>query len=517
MKKKLKFEYKIILSSIIIAFIPLILSYIIFINDRLENIDETIKLNLKEAGFIVSQTKDVQEKLYKRENDFTIQAYTSKLITNLNDVDIIVIADMTGRKYSHLDVSQIGKNYVGEDKDVVLKEGKSYYSVMEGSQGVTLRWFEPIKYKNKQVGFVMVGKYYEDITVINKETKARYYLLFICTLSISIIASSLFGKSVKKEILNMEPYEIATLYNKKKIIINSVHDGIIALNKNNEVTEINVSCYKLFDNFSIDEVMKKLNKYINDKQAFKMKEFIIQDKKVFVTIQPIIQSSEYQGMVITLTPKEDISKLAKEITGVDEVIKNLRANIHEFRNNLHVILGLIQIEEYEEVKHYIQNIQKIQETNTSKFNSIEDSYIKALLLSRELVAKERKVEFVLTEESFLHKEHKFIDSYDLITIVGNLIENALDACSATDEKDKKVEVSLYENEKEIKIRVKDNGEPIDKDIKERIFKEGTSSKGRERGIGLNLVKNRVELYNGSINIEEFNNLKIFNVIIFKGE
>ncbi|MGV2643691.1 histidine kinase, partial [Clostridium perfringens] len=172
-------------------------------------------------------------------------------------------------------------------------------------------------------------------------------------------ASKLFGKIVKKEILNMEPYEIATLYNQKKIIINSVKDGIVALNKNNEITEKNKNCYRLFDDFDSHKVIEKLKTYIDNREAFEMKEFIIQGKKVFVTINPIIQSSKYLGMVITLTDKDDIRKVAKEITGVDEIIKNLRANIHEFRNNLHVILGLMKIDEYEEARKYILNIQRI--------------------------------------------------------------------------------------------------------------------------------------------------------------
>ncbi len=517
MRKKLKFEHKIILSSIVIAFIPLILSYIIFINEKISYIDDVIKSNLKHVGFTIGQSELIQNKLYNKENDGQVQEYTKKFISNFNDADIIVVSDMNGEKYSHLDETQIGQIYVGDDKEEVLKEGTSYFSLKEGSMGVTLRWFEPIMYNGEQVGFVMVGKYYKDITGINQIIKVRYLLLFIFTLSISIMASKLFGKIVKKEILNMEPYEIATLYNQKKIIINSVKDGIIALNKNNEITEINKNCYRLFDDFDSHKVIEKLKTYIDHREAFEMKEFIIQGKKVFVTINPIIQSSDYLGMVITLTDKDDIRKVAKEITGVDEIIKNLRANIHEFRNNLHVILGLMKIDEYEEARKYILNIQRIQEANSNKFSSIKDSYIRGLLLSRELVARERKVDMVLTEDSFLYAKHDVINSYDLVTILGNLIENSLDACSMSQTEIKRVEIDLFEDDRKIRIMVKDNGKAIDKDIKNDIFKEGVSSKGKDRGIGLSLVKNRVELYNGIINIKELEEEKIFTITIYKGD
>ncbi|MFQ6847869.1 MAG: ATP-binding protein, partial [Clostridium perfringens] len=82
---------------------------------------------------------------------------------------------------------------------------------------------------------------------------------------------------------------------------------------------------------------------------------------------------------------------------------------------------------------------------------------------------------------------------------------------------KEVEVTLYEDDEKIELQVRDNGKPIDNNIKERIFELGVSSKGEGRGTGLSLVKNRVELYDGCIDIEEFNEEKIFIITILKGE
>ena len=269
-----------------------------------------------------------------------------------------------------------------------------------------------------------------------------------------------------------------------------------------------------------NKVEKETNKDSVQKQENKpveMKEIILQGKKVFVTIQPIMKKGEYLGSVITLMDRNDIRKIAKEITGVDEVVKNLRANVHEFRNNLHVILGLIQLGEYEEARKYILKTQKVHENNSLKFSNVEDYYVRGLLLSRELVAKERGVNFILTEESFLFGNHNYVDSYDIVTILGNLIENAFDSCVCSSIENKEVEVTLYEDDEKIEMQVRDNGKPIDNNIKERIFELGVSSKGEGRGTGLSLVKNRVELYDGCIDIEEFNEEKIFIITILKGE
>lgn len=513
---KMKFKSTIILGAVTITFIPLILSYIIFVSSKISDTNEDIKNTLKEVGNIISKNELVKEKLYNRYNDKSIQDYTKIFIENFNDVDIIVVGDMTGEKYSHLDEIQIGEIYVNEDNRDVINKGISYYSIMEGSMGTTLRWFEPIFYNNQQVGFVMVGKYEKDIAIITSQTKVTYSLLFIFCISLSIIGAKILADKTKKSILNMEPLEIAALYREKNIIIDSVNDGIISLDKNKEVVEINKSCYKLFDDFKVEDILEKINVYIDNREEVEMKEFVIKGKKIFITIKNIKLGDNCLRTIITLVDKNPINKIAKEITGVDEIIKNLRANVHEFKNSLYVILGLLEINAYDEAKKYILKTQRLQENSISKFASIEDKYVRGLLISRELVAKERKIDFLLTEESFLEENHGIIDSNDIVTILGNLIENAFEACSLCRDIKKIVEVSLYEDEYVIEIQVRDNGKNIDERIRDILFIEGISSKGEGRGTGLYLVKNRVEIYNGSIDIEEFGDEKIFVITILKG-
>ena len=139
------------------------------------------------------------------------------------------------------------------------------------------------------------------------------------------------------------------------------------------------------------------------------------------------------------------------------------------------------------------------------------------MVSRELVSRERKIDFQLKEDSFLAEKHNIVSSYDLVTILGNLIENAFEACISYEDIEPRVKVFLFEEEDKITIEVEDNGKKIDNNIKNNIFLEGVSSKGTGRGTGLYLVKSRIELYDGSIEIIEGKNKKIFKVIILKGD
>ena len=133
MKKKMSFKNKILFLAIIITFVPLLLSYLIFISSKLTDINENIKNSLREVGYSISNSELIKEKLNTKTNDGSVQEYTKGYIENLNNIDIIVVGDMTGEKYSHLDESQIGKIYVNEDNKRVIRNADSYYSVMEGS------------------------------------------------------------------------------------------------------------------------------------------------------------------------------------------------------------------------------------------------------------------------------------------------------------------------------------------------------------------------------------------------
>ncbi|MGG7078115.1 ATP-binding protein [Clostridium sardiniense] len=508
----MSFKTRIRKRSIIIAAIPLVLTFAFFMNLRVDDIKDGIKKDLKEIAYVVSNTPLVQEKLAHKENDFSIQKYVEGYIERFNNVDIIVVGDMSGEKYSHLDSSQIGKKYVNTDNRDVIEYGSSYYSTMKGSMGVTLRYFEPVYYNGQQVGFVMVGKYLKDVQTLTNKVIGGALLLFIIIITITIFLSESFARKIKREMLGMEPDEIARLYNEKKIILDSIDEGVIAIDNHNKILEINDNCLKMFDNLNIDELIDKLDEYIKKHESVRMKEINLSGEKIFINLSFIKEQGKYLGAVITLLKGENINRLAREITGIDGLLKSVRANVHEFKNKLHVILGLINVEEYEEAKKYIYDCQKEVLENSTNVANINDNLISAMLLSKKLIAKERNIDFIIDESSYMKENHGNITSVDLITILGNLIENAFDAC-VENENESFVKVFIDESDKEIEIEVSDNGNKINKSIKDKLFENGVSSKGEGRGIGLSTVKGRVDLYEGSIEIKEYRKHKKFKVVI----
>lgn len=234
---------KYILLSESIIVIVLLFSYIIFIQDKIMYSESSIKESLKDAAVLISMDTMVRDSLAEGKGSQAVESYGNILSEQLENVDIIVICDMTGKKYAHPDHEQVGDYFIGTDRKDVLKYGTSYYTLKEGSMGTTLRFFYPIQKDGKQVGFVMVGRYKEEIGLMNRNILVQYIGLFVCMFAITFVVVGLFATYFKKTILNMEPEEIATLYLQKDTILSHVQDGIILLNEGLEIEDVNDNSY----------------------------------------------------------------------------------------------------------------------------------------------------------------------------------------------------------------------------------------------------------------------------------
>ena len=212
-----------------------------------------------------------------------------------------------------------------------------------------------------------------------------------------------------------------------------------------------------------------------------------------------------------------MTKIAEELTGVKQIVEALRANNHEFMNKLHVILGLIYIGDLEEAKKYITNItEKKQKLLSEVTNKIKNPTIAALILGKFSRAKELKVNLVLDEATNLENNLKIISNNVLVTIIGNLIENAMDAASKSIKEDRYVNVRIEEATKEIKIQIQDSGVGIEKEYINAIFERGYTTKVGSSGVGLALVKDAIDNLKGEITVaSQLNKGTIITVILPK--
>lgn len=198
--------------------------------------------------------------------------------------------------------------------------------------------------------------------------------------------------------------------------------------------------------------------------------------------------------------------LHDQLKGYKKIAKALREQKHEFQNKSHVILGLIRMNELDKASEYImQNVYTTNLTSDYYLSRIKDDQISALFVGKEVQAVEQNLQIRLTNDSYLSQHHQGISSDDLIVVIGNLIDNSIDAYQVSKKPIGVIEVHVFEDDKEILIRVTDEAGGIKEEIKDKIFERGVTTKsGDTRGTGLALVRSIIEYYGGYKKIDTSN-------------
>ena len=200
--------------------------------------------------------------------------------------------------------------------------------------------------------------------------------------------------------------------------------------------------------------------------------------------------------------KKQFLDFTEDFEGTKFLVDSMRANNHDFTNKLHVILGLIQIGQYEQAQKYIQNISIIQkETVTFIMHNIQNPSLAALLIGKIARASECNVKFTLHENTHFNQDDIDIPSEALVTITGNLIDNALDSMNTSNNTTKELYIGIYTSSGKMLLTVQDSGTGIAEGFIDRIFDNGFSTKGSGRGVGLFHTKQLIESLGGEIFVE----------------
>ncbi|MDW7673164.1 MAG: ATP-binding protein, partial [Bacillota bacterium] len=217
---------------------------------------------------------------------------------------------------------------------------------------------------------------------------------------------------------------------------------------------------------------------------------------------PIRVKGKIVGAVSTMRDKTEVKKLAEELTGVKSFIEALRVQNHEHMNKLHTIAGMIQLKRYEEAIDYIFEVTEEQQS-MSQFLSknVKEYSIAGLMLGKYSRSKELKINMEIDKKSNLEYIPAQLDSTALGIILGNLLENAIEAVRGLEEERRYIYCQITQKGGKLSITVRDKGPGISSDNLDKIFVKGFSTKDSEhRGFGLALVRQYVDMAQGKITV-----------------
>lgn len=503
---RLRLKTKIFLLIILVVFLSLAIAGFLITEYVSKNIEGQISQLALDIAHTVAEIPDIRDSIGKKDGYLIINPIAEE-IRKKTKAEFVVVMDMESIRYSHPVKERIGQKFVGGDEKEVFT-GKAYVSSAIGTLGHSLRAFVPVFRNGWQVGAVSVGVLTDDIQLTISDVRRNILNTLFLGMSIGFIGAAVLARNVKKAMFGLEPVEIATLAGEKQAILASVREGIIAINKHGVITEMNGEARKLLElkqnaigrkvtdvvpNTRLPEILATGKAEIDQDQLF-------YGNRVLTTRIPMIINGHIIGAVASFRDMTEVQRLAEELTGVKKYVEALRAQSHEFRNRTHTIAGLLQLHQYEEAIEFIMlTSEKDQGAIDFVMDKIKDPLICGLLLGKLAVAKEVGVILYLDEMSFLSHITGKPSSNQLITVIGNLIDNALDAISFLKDHKRTIRVLLLEDTDWVIIEVEDWGEGISQEAAPMIYEQGFSTKGeKNKGIGLTLVNNFVKEINGTI-------------------
>lgn len=446
------------------------------------------------------------------EDDVVLLEYLDTLKESLNDIDVISVVNNEGLRIYHSNPALIGTQYDGNLPDF-KNDNRDYYAVDEnGPSGSQRRAYAAIYDKDGEcVGVVMAIMLMKNI---KNETTQMLLIFLVITLGvifIEIIFAISLSRKVKKGLMGYEPDVFTAMYKMRDNILETLKEGIIAINDSGIVQFANTAAVRMLCENPRENIVGKHINILDDEiltstmmggsRAFNVH---LSKANIILDRISIKESDGVTGAIGILHDRAEYTKLMEDLSGTRYLVDSMRANNHDFTNKLHVILGLIQMEMYDDAMAYIQNITMVQRETISKvMNAVSEPAVAALLIGKIARAAELNIKFVLREGCYYSSADMNLPSEMMVTVIGNLLDNAFESMNSSDDisENKELMFGIYSRPGAVLITVDDTGKGIKEEDIERIFVKGFSTKGEGRGTGLDQVKTMVESFGGKITVE----------------
>lgn len=512
--RALLLSQKMMIGAVLLVLLTVSMTIAMVLRLNLKLQQRRVESMLRNLTQVVACSPDAISALRRDTGSDELVQFLDGVIQNVHDLDIIALVDMHGRRLYHVDKKKIGGQFAGGDELRVLK-GESYFSRVVGEYGEQLRCFSPVfdPSTHDQLGFIMMSALVYTLESQKREIYADHFFVALVMSGVALLLTWLGARSIKKALLGYEPRQMSKIFLERGEVINSLEEGIIAVDASGRVYLSNKAAWKMLGT-SKDELRGKvlddiysqirIQETLDSGRALYNRTINFGTTNVLCNRIPIKENGMLLGAVAILRNRTELTRMAEELTGVNHMVDALRSNTHEFKNKLHVILGLLRIGAPEEAEKYISNISSEQtEVISPVLRKIQNRNLGALILGKLSHCRELDINFKLSESSSVPIISSFLTGNSFVTLVGNLLENAIEAVNAKEKDDGEREVSLLvrEDDRSLIITVDDTGVGMTPEELERLKKGGYSSKGRNRGTGMRLINSVLSSNNGEIQVD----------------
>ncbi|WP_104631158.1 ATP-binding protein [Streptomyces sp. MH60] len=420
--------------------------------------------------------------------------------------EYVVVMDREGVRWSHTDPRRIGQ-VVSTDPGQALS-GREVMEIDNGTLGRSARGKVPLRDGDGEiVGAVSVGIAYDSVRARLIHAIPGLFAYAGGALAVGALASWIISRRVQRQTRDLAFSDIAGLLAEREAMLHGIREGVVALDRGGRVRLLNDEAQRLLG-LGGEAVGRLPDEALGaGRTADVLAGRVTGTDLLTVRGQRVLVANRMPtddgGAVATLRDRTELEQLGRELDSTRGLIDALRAQDHEHANRMHTLLGLLELEMYDDAVEFVGEVVGDHRVTAEQITErIQDPLLAALLVGKATVAAERGVALWVSDRTRL--PDLLVDPRGLVTIVGNLVDNALDAAAGTPHA--RVEVELRAEGRAATLTVRDTGPGIPADHRELVFTAGWSTKEspahRGRGIGLSLVRRLAERQGGSATVGE---------------
>ncbi|MFI0351901.1 ATP-binding protein [Actinomadura sp. 9N407] len=464
-----------------------------------------------------------------------LQPYAER-VRHDTDVDFITIMNPQGIRYTHPNPSRIGQHFVGNMAPALA--GRTFSETYTGTLGPSVRTVTPVfDDADRVVALVAVGITIRTISAELRERLVPLIAVALAVLALGIGGSSLVSARLRRQTRGVAPGELRGMFDYYEAILHAVREGLVLLDGDGRVVLCNDAARELLDLRGEPQgeeagrlgLPAELVGAMNSADP-RSDEIHVGDTRVLVVnTAPVRSRDRAMGNVVTLRDHTELQALLGELDTVRGFAESLRSQAHEAANRLHTVVSLVELDRPDQaVEFATAELRTAQRLTDRVVGAVREPVLAALLLGKSTEAAERGVDLAVADDITIEGAEGAIEPRDLVTILGNLIDNAVDAAiegaaiegagtegagkqgtaieGTAEDRPPRVTVTARTGAGELVIEVSDTGPGLDPARAQEMFRRGWTTKTAEgpagpRGLGLALVGQAVRRYRGTIEVE----------------
>ncbi|MFF5103245.1 ATP-binding protein [Streptomyces sp. NPDC000134] len=439
-----------------------------------------------------------------------LQAYAVRVMRDA-DVDFVTIMDTEGIRWTHPDTRQIGRRFQGHIEPAL--RGRTFTETYTGTLGPSVRAVAPVRSGGRTVGLVSAGIKVEEISKRAREQVTALVGVAAGALLLGAVGTYVINARLRRHTHGMNADELSRMHDYHQAALHAVREGLLMLDGQYRVALINDGGREL-----LGVSGEVVGRSVADlglpgpltgallASGPRVDEVHLAADRVLVVNTSPVSGGERRGTVATLRDVTELQALTGELDSERGFSQALRSQAHEAANRLHTVVSLIELGRAQEaVEFATAELELAQALTDQVVAAVGEPVLAALLLGKTAQANERGVELVVSPDSRLDDGllPPSLPARDLVTILGNLIDNAVDAAQGG--VPARVTVTAYTADDRLVLRVADTGTGLDPAHADLVFQRGFSTKPAGpggRGLGLALARQAVHRHGGTLTVRE---------------